>query len=376
MKSLLELINYGQSYWLDNLSRKMIVNGMLKKRATEQGLRGVTSNPTIFNKAISKSEDYDEQILQLAKAGKSVAEIYEALVVKDVQDACDILRQVYDHSNGLDGYVSLEVSPYLARHPTETMEEARHLFKAVNRPNCMIKIPGTLEGLPAIEQMLYEDVNINITLLFSIQSYEKVAEAYIKALERRSAENKSLADVASVASFFVSRIDVLVDQLLGHRILPGKKDNDSTLAKDLLGKLAVVSGKLAYQSFKKIFSGKKWDLLVAKGARVQRPLWASTSTKNPNYYDACYVEPLIGPNTVNTMPDDTIEAFADHGKIIENSIEQDLKEARESFENLKKLNIDIDYVTRRLEDEGIQKFIDPYNVLMESISSKREQFLK
>lgn len=375
MNPLLKLIDYGQSYWLDNLSRKMITDGMLKKRVTEQGLRGVTSNPTIFNNAISKSSDYDTQIEMLVRSGKSVAEIYQALVVKDVQDACDILGPVYKESKGLDGYISLEVSPYLARHTLETMEEARRLFKAVNRPNCMIKIPGTVEGVSAIEQMIYEGINVNVTLLFSIQNYEAVAKAYIRALERRVAEQKEVKSVASVASFFVSRIDVLVDQLLYHRILPGKHHNTIQQAKSLLGKLAVASGKLAYQSYKKIFSGVKWENLAQKNARAQRPLWASTSTKNPDYYDACYVEPLIGKNTVNTMPDDTIVAFAGHGKIVEDSVEKDIEEARKSFEMVEKLGISMNYVAKRLEDEGIQKFIDPFDVLINSITQKRERFL-
>lgn len=375
MNPLLKLIEYGQSFWLDNLSRKMITNGMLKKRVIEQGLRGVTSNPTIFNNAISKSSDYDAQIKLLVKNGKSVAEIYQALVVKDVQDACDILEPVYEESNGIDGYISLEVSPYLARHTLETMEEARRLFKAVNRPNCMIKIPGTVEGVPAIEQMIYESINVNVTLLFSIQNYEAVAKAYIRALERRVAEKKEVNGVASVASFFISRIDVLVDQLLYHRMLPGKDDKTTHQVKSLLGKLAVASGKLAYQSYKKIFSGNKWEALIQKNARVQRPLWASTSTKNPDYYDACYVEPLIGKNTVNTMPDDTIEAFADHGKIVEDAVERDIEKAHKSFEMVEKLGISMNYVAKRLEDEGIQKFIDPFNVLLDSIAKKRERFL-
>ncbi len=375
MNPLLKLIEYGQSFWLDNLSRKMITNGTLKKRVIEQGLRGVTSNPTIFNNAISKSSDYDAQIKLLVKNGKSVAEIYQALVVKDVQDACDILEPVYEESNGIDGYISLEVSPYLARHTLETMEEAHRLFKAVNRPNCMIKIPGTVEGVPAIEQMIYEGINVNVTLLFSIQNYEAVAKAYIRALERRVADKKDVNSVASVASFFISRIDVLVDQLLKHRMLPEKDDKIANQAKSLLGKLAVASGKLAYQSYKKIFNGNKWKALIQKNARVQRPLWASTSTKNPDYYDACYVEPLIGKNTVNTMPDDTIEAFADHGKIVEDAIERDIEEARKSFDMVEKLGISMNYVAKRLEDEGIQKFIDPFNVLLDSIAQKRERFL-
>jgi transaldolase len=375
MNSLLKLIDYGQSYWLDNLSRKMILNGELKKRVTEQGLRGMTSNPSIFNKAITKSEDYDDQIAQLGEQDKSTAEIYEALVIKDVQDACDTLRPVYEESRALDGYVSLEVSPYLAQHSEATMAEARHLFKAVNRPNVLIKIPGTDAGLPAIEQMLYEGININITLLFSIKSYEEVAQAYINALQRRVKENKPIENVASVASFFLSRIDVLTDQLLMHRIAPGAGNIDTSLPRRLLGQAAVASAKLAYQSFKRIFSGKDWQALVEKGARVQRPLWASTSTKNPEYSDVKYVEPLIGPDTVNTMPEETITAFADHGIAKENTIEDNLDKAHQVLNDLEKVGIDIDNVTWQIVNEGIQKFIDPFAALMENLAQKRQQVL-
>lgn len=375
MNSLLKLIDYGQSYWLDNLSRKMILNGELKKRVTEEGLRGMTSNPSIFNKAITKSEDYDEQIARLGEQDKSTKEIYEALVVKDVQDACDILRSVYDESDGLDGYVSLEVSPYLARHTKATMTEARRLFSAVNRPNLFIKIPGTEEGTPAIEQMLYEGININITLLFSIRSYEEVAKAYIRAMERRVKEGKPIKNIASVASFFLSRIDVLTDQLLMHRIAPGAGDSDTSLPRQLLGQAAIASAKLAYQSFKKIFSGEAWEKLVEKGARVQRPLWASTSTKNPEYSDVKYVEPLIGPDTVNTMPEETIGAFADHGVAQANTVEEHLDDAKKVFADLERVGIDIDKVTWQLVNEGIQKFIDPFAALMENLDQKRQQIL-
>lgn len=370
MNSLLKLIDYGQSYWLDNLSRKMVLNDELKKRVSEQGLRGMTSNPSIFNNAISKSDDYDEQIVRLVKEGKSTAEIYEGLTVKDVQDACDILRPVYDESKGVDGYVSLEVSPYLAQHAEATMMEARHLFKTVNRPNLFIKIPGTNACLSAIEQMLYEGISINITLLFSIKSYEKVAEAYINALERRVKENKQVGNVASVASFFLSRIDVLTDQLLQHRIAPGARESDTSLPRQLLGQTAVASAKLAYQSFKRIFSGKRWEALTEKGARVQRPLWASTSTKNPEYSDVKYVEPLIGFNTVNTMPEETIAAFADHGTSKENTIEDNLDEAHQVLNNLERVGIDIDRVTWQLVNDGIQKFIDPFAALMKNLKEK------
>lgn len=373
MNPILKLNELGQSYWMDDLSRKMIKNGELTKRVEDFDLRGITSNPTIFNKSISKSDDYDEQIEQLAEQGKSTSEIYEALVLKDIQDACDILRPVYDKSDGVDGYISLEVSPYLARDTEATMEEVRHFFKAVDRPNVFIKIPGSEEGVPAIEQMLYEGINVNITLLFSIQSYEVVARAYINAMERRVKEDKPVKNVASVASFFLSRIDVLVDQLLQHRIVPGREDRNP-LAKELLGKVAIANAKLAYQSFKRIFAGEKWEALAEKGARVQRPLWASTSTKNPEYSDVRYIEPLIGPNTVNTMPEETIDAFSDHGIAEENSVEKDLDDAKQTFDDLESVGIDIDKVTWQLVNEGIQKFIDPFDELMKNLSEKREKY--
>jgi transaldolase len=348
MSALLKLIDYGQSYWLDNLTRKMIKSGELKRRVTKEGLRGNTSNPAIFNKAISSGDDYDQQIKKLVNEKKTIGEIYDGLTVKDVQDACDILRQVYDESKGLDGYISLEVSPYLAHDTEGTMKDARRLFKAVDRPNCLIKIPGTKEGVQAIEQMLYEGININVTLLFSIASYEAVAYAYVKALERRLAEGKSIDSVASVASFFLSRIDVLTDQLLGHLIIPEKSNGDTPRPEHLLGKAAVASAKIAYQSFKRIFSSERWLKLADNGAKVQRPLWASTSTKDPLYNDIKYVEPLIGKDTVNTMPEVTISAFADHGKIEADAVEKGINEANKIFEYLKKIGIDIDFVTDQL----------------------------
>ena len=374
MSVLNELINYGQSYWLDNLTRGKIKKGEIKKRVKEEGLRGITSNPSIFNKAISKGTDYDDQIKKLVKEKKGAQEIYEALTVKDVQDACDILRPVYDEADGTDGFVSLEVSPYLARDTQGSIEEARRLSSKVNKPNCYIKIPGTTEGFPAIEQCLYEGININITLLFSIQSYEAVAWAYIKALERRLDEGKDIKNISSVASFFLSRIDVLTDQLLGHYIIPEKTTGEPR-PENLLGKAGIASAKIAYQSFKNIFSGERWQRLADNGARVQKPLWASTSTKDPLYYDVRYVEALIGPNTVNTLPDETIAAFADHGKIYENSIEQGIDEARRTFGDLNKVGIDIDFVTSQLVNDGIEKFIKPYDNLMKTLAAKRLDFL-
>ncbi|OGB63870.1 MAG: transaldolase [Caldithrix sp. RBG_13_44_9] len=374
MNPLLKLIDLGQSYWIDNLTRKMIQSGELKRRITEEGLRGMTSNPAIFNKAISKSSDYNEQIRQLLHHGSDTAKIFEALAIKDVQDACDLFRPVYDSSQGVDGFVSLEVSPYLARHTEATIEEARRLYKAVNRPNCFIKIPGTLEGLPAIEQMLCEGVNVNVTLLFAVKRYEAVAKTYIKALERRAAEGRDVTRVASVASFFISRMDVLVDQLLSHHLLPEDPAGAASLPKQLMGKMAVANARMAYQSFKKIFSTPRWKKLEKKGAKVQRPLWASTSTKTPGYNDVMYVEPLIGENTVNTMPEETITAFADHGQLQSRSVEKNLAEARNDLRLLKKLGIQLDFVTQQLENEGIQKFIDPFIELMKSINAKQKEF--
>jgi transaldolase/glucose-6-phosphate isomerase len=375
MNALLNLITYGQSYWLDNLTRRKITSGELNRRVTEQGLRGVTSNPAIFDKAISGGEDYDAQIQQLVAEGCEVHEIYERLVVTDIQDACDILRPVYDACDGEDGFVSLEVSPHLVHDSAATQAEARRLWHAVDRPNVCIKIPGTPAGLPAIEEMLYEGININITLLFAIKDYEAVAQAYIRALERRAAEGQPLKHVASVASFFLSRIDVLVDQLMGHRIRPGASRGEEPRAEQLLGKTAIANAKLAYQSFKRFFRGERWKALAEQGARVQRPLWASTSTKDPLYDDVRYVEPLIGPHTVNTMPDETIDAFADHGVIRENSVEADLEQARQTLRDLEHVGVDLDHVTWQLQNEGAQKFIDPYDALMKTLAAKRQQFL-
>ncbi len=375
MNPLLQLITCGQSYWLDNLTRDMLTNGELHQRVTEQGLRGITSNPATFHKAIVGSREYDTQIRRLVDEGNEVTEIYEQLVVTDVKNACDILRPVYDDSAGVDGFVSLEVSPYLAHDTVGTMQEARRLFHAVDRANVFIKIPGTPAGIPAIEEMLYEGIPINITLLFAIQDYEAVAQAYIQALERRLAEGKSVHNVVSVASFFLSRIDVLVDQLLGHRLRPSTTSANAPRPEQLLGKVAVANAKLAYQSFKGLFGSKQWHTLAARGAQVQRPLWASTSTKNPLYHDTCYVEPLIAPHTVTTMLAETIAAFADHGRVTANAIEADLEEAHGILRELERAGIDFHCLTWQLQNEGIQKFIDPYDALMQALAAKSQEFL-
>ncbi len=370
MEKLDKLLEYGQSYWLDNLSREMIENGELKKRITEEGLRGITSNPKIFSEAMSKGNRYDDQIRALSEKEKEVDRIYESLAIKDIQNACDMLREVYDSSGGVDGFVSLEVSPYLAKDTEKSKEDARRLFKAVDRPNCFIKIPGTKEGIPAIEEMLYEGININITLLFAISSYEAVAEAYIRALERRLDEGRSVSRLSSVASFFLSRIDVLVDKRLHEEIIPGLEGDKKLRAENLLGQSAIASAKIAYESFERIFSGKRWENLVSKGARVQRPLWASTSTKTEGYRDTRYVEPLIGPYTVNTMPEKTIEAFKDHGILEPGTIRKDLDKAHRVFDDLDEVGIRMKDVTDKLVDEGISKFVDPYDELLDSIKEK------
>lgn len=366
MKPLMQLIDYGQSYWMDDLSRDMIRDGELERRVRQEGLRGITSNPTIFRDAITKGTAYDTQIRKLADAGRSVEDIYQALVVTDVRDACDLLHPVYVESNGVDGFVSLEVSPYLAHDTQGTLDEARRLVHAVDRPNVFIKIPGTLAGVPAIEQLLYEGFNINITLLFAVDRYEAVGLAYVRSLMRRAAEKRSVSGPTSVASFFLSRIDVLVDELLGHRLgVAGLKPPPE----DLLGKAAIANAKLAYQSFKQIFAGADWETLAQRGAHVQRVLWASTSTKDPKYSDVRYVEPLIGPYTVNTMPRKTISAFADHGRVGA-TVEQDVDDARRVLRGLAQLGINFEHVTWQLLNEGIQKFIDPFDALRDAIAEK------
>jgi transaldolase len=370
MNPLLRLGECGQSYWLDNLTRGMIKSGDLERRVREEGLRGVTSNPAIFHKAIAGSEDYDPQIKDLVAAGKEVAEIYERLVITDIRDACDVLRPVYDASEGVDGFVSLEVSPHLAHDPEGTMLEARRLSQAVHRPNLLVKIPGTPEGIPAIEEMLYEGININITLLFAIDRYEAVAEAHLRALERRSAQGKEVSRVASVASFFLSRIDVLTDELLGNLI----KAKPNPAAEGLLGRFAIANAKLAYQCFKRMIAGDRWRRLEGKGARVQRLLWASTSTKNPRYSDVYYVEPLVGANTVNTMPNETIAAFADHGRVVSNGVESSIEEAHQVLNDLRKIGIHPEEITDQLLREGVQKFIEPFDKLMGTLAEKRRTF--
>ncbi len=362
---LKELEKLGQSVWLDNISRDKINKGELKKLIDDIGLKGVTSNPSIFQKAIGAGNAYDDQIksLLLKNEDLSADELFEKLEVKDIQDGCDILLPVYEKTNGKDGFVSIEVSPGLAYDTDKTIEEARRLFTSVNRPNVMVKIPGTPQGLPAIKQMISEGVNINITLIFSPKVYEDVVEAYLSGLEERVNRNESIKQIASVASFFISRIDSMVDKELE------KKGN-----KDLQGKIAIANAKLVYQTCKKLFSSDRFKKLESKGAKPQRLLWASTSTKNPDYPDTLYVDELIGKNTVNTMPDETIEAFKNNGNLKQDAIETDIDQAKKEMDKLKELSISFDEVTDRLTKEGVDKFIASYNELIDEIKKKSKKF--
>jgi transaldolase len=364
---LRQLGTLGQSIWLDYIRRDLIVGGELRRLIEEDGLRGMTSNPSIFEKAIADSHDYDEDIRAMALKGKGAEAIYETLSQRDVQSAADEFRPLYDRTDGKDGYVSLEVNPHLAHDTKGTTEEARRLWAALDRPNVFIKVPATANGLPAIRQLISEGINVNVTLLFGLPRYRQVAEAYLGGIETRTAQGKPVKQVASVASFFVSRIDALVDPLLDKRIAQGGKGVD--LAKKARGQVAIASAKLAYQIYKEIFASERFRKLAAHGARVQRLLWASTSTKNPDYSDVKYIEALIGPDTVNTAPPETLDAYRDHGAP-QARLEQDLEEARRVLDRLPELGIRIDDVTRQLEDEGVAKFNTPFDKLMETLAQR------
>ena len=369
---LQRLQDYGQSVWNDNLSRHLIVNGELQNLIDNFGVVGVTSNPTIFDAAISKSDDYDDLIRELVSKGRTSEEIYEALVVRDIQMACDILRPVYEKYNHNDGFVSLEVSPQLAHDTEKTITDARRLWYLVDRPNLMIKIPGTEEGVPAIEQMLYEGININITLLFSVDAYRKVAEAYIKALERRAANGKSVADVASVSSFFVSRVDSEVDKRLQEIIDSGEESDAVVLAHSLPGKVAIANAKLAYQAFREMFHSDRFGELAGRGARFQRPLWASTSTKNPDYPDTLYVDTLIGPNTVQTLAPASIEAFASRGTVAP-TLETNIDDAYDVMAALEEAGISYEEVDALLVKQGVESFAKSFDSLMSGLEEKRNR---
>lgn len=352
--------NLGQSIWLDFFERKILNNGDLKKLIEVDGIRGVTSNPAIFEKAISSSSDYNEDISKLSKQKNSNDEIFYSLAVNDIQRAADFFKEVYDESNGEDGFVSLEVSPHLARDTEGTIKQAKELWNAVDRKNVMIKIPGTAEGLPAIRKCISDGININVTLLFGLPRYREVSEAYISGLEDRLNSNRPVNVVASVASFFLSRIDVMIDPML-----------DENGLGNLKGEIAIASAKKAYEIYKEVFSSKRFKILEDKGAKRQKVLWASTSSKNPAFSDTKYVEALIGPETINTIPLETLEAFRDHGKAA-NRLEEDLDKATNALTHLKEKGIDIDIITHRLEDEGIEKFNKPYDKLLDAIEKQKK----
>ena len=370
---LKELLNYGQSMWLDYIRRDLFTTGKLKQMITEDGLRGMTSNPSIFEKAIADSSLYDDFLKSLAsRSDLDTTARYEQIAIRDIQDAADALRTVYDESKCRDGYVSLEVSPYLARKTQETIDEARRLWKTVQRENVMIKVPGTAEGLPAIRQLIGEGININITLLFAQEVYEKVAEAYIAGLEDLAGHGGNLKKMASVASFFISRIDTLVDSMLNDKIKATNEPSQQALLKSILGKVAIANGKLTYQRYQKIFSGSRWQALAAKGAQTQRVLWASTSTKNPNYRDVIYIEELIGPDTVNTMPPATIDAFRDHGRL-RNALMEDVPGAQKVMDDLARAGISIKQVTDKLTDDGVKLFADAFDKLLAAVAKSTQQ---
>jgi transaldolase len=360
-----ELHGQGQSVWLDYIRRGILDNGELERMIRDYDLRGVTSNPSIFEQAIGDSTDYDDELERLASEDIHGEAAYERLAVADIQRAADLFRGVYDAAGGRDGFVSLEVSPELAHDTERTIADARRLWKWVGRPNVMIKVPGTEAGLPAIEQLLSEGINVNVTLLFSLRGYERVMEAYLRGIERRVEAGEPVERVASVASFFVSRVDSAVDAQLEK----AAQGEGGERARSLMGRAAIDNAKLAYARFREVFSGDRWARLERAGAQLQRPLWASTSTKNPEYRDVIYVEELIGPDTVNTMPLATVEAFADHG-VARRTVDEDVDRAREELTALKEIGIDLDAVTDQLQVEGVEKFAKSFREMLQTVEEK------
>jgi transaldolase len=354
----------GQSIWLDYICRDLIASGNLGRLIKDDGVRGITSNPSIFEKAIGGSHDYDEDIRAMVREGKDVNTIYETLSQRDVRSAADEFLPVFDKTKGIDGYVSLEVNPHLAHNTKGTMQEARRLWAVLNRPNVMIKVPATLEGLPVVEQLISEGINVNVTLLFGIPRYLQVVQAYLAGLEKRTSQGLSINGTASVASFFISRIDTQVDPILEKIVKKGGKEAE--LAKTLYGQVAIASAKVAYQIYKENFVGSRFKNLQNNGAHTQRLLWASTSTKNPEYSDVKYIESLIGLDTINTIPVETMDAYRDHGKP-EARIEREAENSRRLLNELSELGINIDELTQQLEDDGIEKFNQSFDKLMETL---------
>jgi len=360
------LHRFGQSIWIDSISRGMITSGDLGRFIQEDGVLGVTSNPAIFEKAIAGSSDYDKAISSLALQGKALQEVYEELVVSDIRAAADLFLPVYERTGGGDGFVSLEVSPHLAHDTIATIDEARRLWRSVDRPNVMIKVPGTWAGIAALRRLIAEGININVTLLFCLKRYRAVAWAYVDALEERAGQGLSLTHVRSVASFFLSRIDVLIDSLLEKK----RAEIAPDLFASLYGEVALASAKSAYCMFQEIFSSKQFKRLAGQGACPQRLLWASTGTKNPAFSDVKYIEPLIGPDTVNTVPLETLIAYREHGNPLPR-LESGGKESQRILDLLGEVGINLDAVTERLEEEGLIKFVEPFDRLLENIETKR-----
>ncbi|HEX3227600.1 MAG TPA: transaldolase, partial [Pyrinomonadaceae bacterium] len=367
---LRSLAGFGQSVWLDYIRRSLITSGELKRLVVEDGLRGVTSNPAIFEKAIVGSTDYQAVIESKESAALDAKTLYEKIAVKDVQDAADILRSVYEESKQRDGYVSLEVSPLLARDTAGTIEEARRLWKAVNRPNLMVKVPATPEGIPAIRQLISEGINVNVTLLFSPEVYEQVAKAYVEGLSARAASGGDVSRIASVASFFISRIDTAIDAQIASQLKTTNDPAQRARLGGLAGKVAIASAKLAYHRFSELYSEDAWQGLAEKGAQPQRLLWASTSTKNPSYRDVIYVEELIGPSTVNTIPPATLNAFREHGRL-RASLTEDVESAADTMEGLERAGISIKSVTDTLLEQGLSLFVDAFDQLLSATGTKR-----
>src|ERR1700759_4578086 len=375
MNPVKALESHGQAVWLDFLARGFVAKGDLKKLIDSDGVKGVPSNPSIFEKAIGSSDEYDAPIGKaLQKGDRPVAELFEHLGVEDIQHAADVLRPVYDELKGHDGFVSLEVSPYLAMDTKGTIAEAKRLWKEVHRKNLMVKVPATPEGLPAIEKLIGEGISINITLLFSQAAYRDVVEAYLKGLEKYVAKGGAPPHVASVASFFVSRIDSMVDKQLDEKIAKANDPSEKERLSALKGKIAIANAKMAYQDYKHLFAGERWEKLAVKGAKPQRLLWASTGTKNKDYSDVLYVEELIGPNTVNTVPPATLEAFRDHGKL-RDSLEENIDEAAHVLAELEKSGISLDAITAELVKDGVKQFADAADKLYGAVAHKRATVL-
>jgi transaldolase/glucose-6-phosphate isomerase len=364
-----ELAAQGQSVWLDYIRRDLIESGGLAQLVTSGELRGMTSNPAIFEKAIAGSREYDRLLEAALRETRDPAGVYERLAVRDIQDAADALRRVYEATEGRDGFVSLEVSPHLAHDSAATVAEARRLWNAVDKPNLMIKVPGTAAGVPAFAQLIGEGINVNVTLLFSREAHWQVAEAYVDAIERRAAHHRDFGRLASVASFFVSRIDTAVDKQLAARAALAFSDSERQELVGLMGRAAIANAKLAYQTYLEVFGTSRWKSLAAKGAQPQRVLWASTSTKNPEYRDVMYVEELIGPDTVNTLPPATLDAFRDHGRV-RPSLTENVAHAHRVMGDLAAVGISMNEVTDRLLDEGVQLFADAYDKLIAAIGER------